>query len=353
MKNAIAFTWLLAFFAHATNAQIGVKQLQPFLNGLTLIDTSGPGLKQASGDILLELAPEGLDENETLVLLHNEKGRLSKVSENADLLMGKEMLGISGGNYPSLSGNILSVDYTTGSNSGQSNISMKFERDKDGRYYFKEYTSVELNFGVEDLFSRQRITAAQTGKIDFQEADEPKIIEMAKVKPSPKDIGEPLYQAGQRYAKYVPEGFALAAFAEGDLNLDAYKKDLLLVLYNEETCAIRLLMQQKDGSYQIAQTNNVLIVPNETFNVNNLRAVIKNGYFTIEQRIATDASDFDHRYLTFVYDAKDRNWYLHRFDVEHYAGFDPKPSTNVTHLTKKDFGQIPFQTIDRPPDARR
>src|SRR5690606_22180539 len=84
--------------------------------------------------------------------------------------MGKDLLGISGGNYPELSVNILSVDYTLGSGSSQSDISIVFEKDKDGDYEFKEYTSVTRNYGKEDVSARQKITAAQTGKIFFSEA---------------------------------------------------------------------------------------------------------------------------------------------------------------------------------------
>ncbi|CAL1518725.1 hypothetical protein [Chitinophaga sp. MM2321] len=352
MKIAILSALLLGYCIIKVNAQITEKQLNPFLNGLRLVEASGEGLKQSSGDILLELASKEQDTNETLVLFRNEKGKLKKIAENSELLMSKELLGVSGGNYPGLSGNKISIDYTLGSNSAVSDISIVFEKGSDGNYYFKEYTAVTRNYGVENLFARQQITAQQTGKINFSAASESKFFERSKTNPMPEDTGEPVYKASERYAKYIPVGWRLAAFADGDLNLDGFKKDLLFILYNEDSCHIQLLLQQGNGSYKVAQTNTQLIIPNETFNVNNLKTVIKNGYFTIEQRIATDDTNFDHRYSTFKFDTANKNWLLHRFDVEHFSGFNPKPSTNVTHLAQQNFGKISFEKLDHIPTGR-
>jgi len=76
-------------------------------------------------------------------------------------------LGVSGGNYPELSGDILSVNYTLGSGSSQSDVSIVFEKNKNGNYKFKEYDSVTRNYGKEDVSARQKITAAQIGEIFF------------------------------------------------------------------------------------------------------------------------------------------------------------------------------------------
>jgi hypothetical protein len=347
MKIEILSVLLLGCCILRANAQITEKQLKPFLNGLRLVEASGDGLKQSSGDILLELASKEPDDNQTLILFRNEKGKLKKIAENRDLLMNKDMLGVSGGNYPELSGNKLSVDYTLGSNSAQSDVSIVFEKGSNGNYYFKAYTSISRNYGVENLFARKKITAQQTGKISFEKASESKIFESSKINPHPHDTDEPVYKASQRYSKYIPQGSQLATFAEGDLNLDEFKNDLLLVLSNEESCRIQLLLQQKDGSYKKAQTNTKLITPDDTFNVNNLKAVIKNGYFTIERRIATDEVNFDHRYSTFKYDTAQKNWLLYRYDVVHFSGFNPKP--NVTHLRQQDFGKNSFEKLDHTP----
>jgi len=279
------------FFNSSAFAQIKPEQFKPFIGNQKIIGSSGPGLTAASGDIFLELSDADNPDVETVMLLRNSNGKLSKIAENATLLMGQEILGASGGNYPDLSGNILSVDYTLGNNSSQSDVSIVFEKSGDGNYYFKEYTSKTRNYGVENLFARARITQQETGKITFSEASESKILQKSSANALPD---EPDDKAAQPYAAYIPDGWRLAASAKGDLNLDGFKEDLLLVLYNEESCQIQLLMQQKDGKYKTAQENAVLIIPDETFNINNLKTVVKNGFFTVEQRVAINDNDFDH-----------------------------------------------------------
>lgn len=350
MKPTILSLFLLCCGIITANAQISEKQLKPFITkGYTLADASGDGLKKSSGDILLELVSDEPDVMETLILLHNEKGKLKKMAENSSLLMGKGMLGVSGSNYPYLSGRVLSVDYSLGSNSAVSDVSIKFEKAKDGQYKFKEYTGSTKNYGVENLKERQKITAAQTGTINFSDATENLILKKANTKTKAENNDEPVSKAQNRYAKYIPNGFRLATFAEGDLNLDALKKDIVLVVYNENGCQIKLLIQQSKSTYHTDQTNNKLIDVEETFNAKNLKAVIKNGYFTIEQRVATGDNNFDQRYITFKYDATQKTWLLHRFDVEHYSGFNTKPSKEVTHLTKNEFGNLLFSKMDHLP----
>ena len=338
----------------AADAQITEKQLAPFIGeGYHLIDTSGPGLQNSSGDILLELGAADNPDVETLLLLRNTEGKLTKITENSNLLMGQEILGVSGMNYPSLSGGVLSVAYTLGSNSVQSDITLMFEKNTEGVYVFKTYTMVERNYGVENLFARQQITAQQTGTINFSEASESFVLDRAGVHPASNEAEHPVYKAAQRYAEYIPEGWQLAAYATGDLNLDSEKEDLLLVLYSGDECEIQLLTQQKSGGFQVAATNSTLLVPDETFNSNNLKAVVKNGYCTVEQRVPTGELDFDHRYLTFKYQAADKTWYLHRYDVEHFSGFNPQPAAHTTHLTPQQFGTLAFEQLDYIPGDYR
>jgi len=53
--------------------------------------------------------------------------------------------------------------------------------------------------------------------------------------------------------------------------------------------------------------------------------------------------------ITFKYDTARKNWLLHRFDVEHYAGFNPQPGADVLHLTKNEFGTLSFPDIRNLP----
>ncbi|MGX9985459.1 hypothetical protein [Soonwooa purpurea] len=349
MRTTLFILQLLCLGIVTSNAQISEKQLQPFIpKGYTLADTSGNGLKKPSGDILLELISNEFNDFETLILLHNEKGKLTQIAENSGLMMSKELYGVSGGNYPSLSGTVLSIDYSIGSSSSLSDISIRFEKTKDGSYLFKQYTSITKNHGVEDLKARQKITAAQTGKINFSDATEELILKKAGI--HSVENNEIFFDKDQpQFGKYIPDDFQLAAFAEGDLNADEWKKDAVLLSFNKNQCNIQLLLQQKNGTYNTAQTNTKLMDVDATFNPNNLKLVVKNGYFTIEQKVPVGDNHFDQRYITFKYDVAQKNWFLHRFDVEHYSGFDTKPSKDVTHLTTKEFGKISFTEIQNLP----
>lgn len=169
-RNLLITIILMLIFTISVSAQIKPEKFDLFIGQMEIIDSSGPGLKSESGDILLELKDDENPDFETLMILRNTKGKLTKITENSGLLVARELLGISGGNYPELSGNTLSIDYSLGSGSALSDISIAFERDKNGDYVFKEYTSVTRNYGKEDVSARKKIKAAQTGKILFSEA---------------------------------------------------------------------------------------------------------------------------------------------------------------------------------------
>lgn len=194
MKHIYSFPIILMLISTiSVSAQIKPEKFKPFIGQQEIIDSSGPGLKSDSGDILLELKDDENPDFETLMILRNTKGKLTKTAENSELMMGKDLLGISGGNYPELSGNILSVDYTLGSGSSQSDISIVFEKDKNGDYEFKEYTSVTRNYGKEDVSARQKIRAAQTGEIFFSEALSEEFI-LKKAKSANTKTGKNDYQ---------------------------------------------------------------------------------------------------------------------------------------------------------------
>ncbi len=330
-------------------AQISMKAFKPFTDGRTITDTLLNGSLQNPEEILLILSSNEVDGNEKMILLHNSKGKLTKIAENEELIMNTSLLGVFGNNYPSFFRNNIFVSYLIGSNSSSSEVSIQFEKNEDdGNYYFKQYLLKNYNFGVENLFSRQKITNSQTGKIRFSEATENMILEKSHSN-TLLDKAESDYATTKKYTKFIPEGWRLAMVTEGNLNLDDYKKDALLILYNNEDSRIQPLLQQKDGSYKPTSSNDYLIITDETFNVNNIKSIIKNGYFTIEQRIATDDLDYDHRYITFKYDTKTKRYFLHRYDVEHFSGFDTIPSATVTHLTKDNFGFILFEDLDYTP----
>lgn len=349
MKKTFLFLLLACIVSASISAQISIKDFKPFIGNQKLVDTLFNGSRQDPKEVLLILIDNEEDDFQKMILLQNTKGKLEKIAENDELIMNLGMLGVLGNNYSTFSENVIDVAYSLGSNSASSDVSIQFEKNKrDGNYYFKAYYLINYNFGVENLFTREMITNLQTGEIKFSEATEELIFRRAKLIPL-ADSTVPLYKTAKDFAKYTPQDWNFAKFSEGDLNLDNYKKDLLLMLYNEDHFKIELLMEQKEGGYKTVAVNDKLIKLDDTFNINNFKAVIKNGYFTIEQRIATADENFDQRYLTFKYDAASQSWLLHRYDVEHYSGFNTKPSADIIHLTKRDFGIIPFKDLDNPP----
>lgn len=331
------------------------SEFQPFVPaGFTFESAIGPGLKEPNGDILMLVKNQDFDDFLTLILLRKSKGRLVKLAENGGLLMNKDLLGIAGGNYPDLDQKSLTLAYTLGSNSGQSEISIVFEKNNDENYYFKEYTLATYNYGVENLFKRQLFTAKETGSIPFATATEAAIL--AHAKPAAED-DEKLEKAKSAYKKYIPKNWQLGAAATGDLNEDAFKKDLLLFVYHEKEVSVQLLLEQKDGSYQVAKKNNLLFSMSEDLNIRNVRVAVKNGFLTIEQRVALadlayedGGAGFVHRYFTFKYDPAKKEWLTYRYGVEKYQGFDSQPLKKATQYTQGQIGRIPFQQVTNYPD---
>ena len=348
MKKILFILLAFGLSTRIMHAQINPKKFRPFIGQQEIINSSGPGLKASSGDILLELKEPDDEDTRTLLVLRMQNGNLKKIASNSNLLMGPGMLGASGGGSATLSNNTLSVDYGIGSGSAYSSITIDFVKGSDGQYYFQNYISSTSNYGVENLFAREQITSSQTGKIDFEIASENLILE--KGGETVKTTEESINENEKQFIKYIPEDWLLAGIAVGDLNKDAYKKDALLMLYNETDCMFQLLLQEPNGKYKKSALNTTLIGPDGDFNINNFKLVIKNGFFTVEQRVATLDDNFDHRYLTFKYNASVKNWMIHRYAVEHYSGFNPKPNANVTQVNKEDLGDITFEKIDHFPD---
>lgn len=172
--------------ATSANAQITTEQLKPFIGELKLVSSLGPGLDDASGDILLLLEDAEYNDFLTLVLVRNTKGKLKLIVQNDGLLMAQSMLGNSGDNVPYLGADLLFADYNMGSNSSYSSVSMVFKKDKKGDYYFHEYHSRTSHYGEEDPNERVYITATQIGRLAFKDATEEGILEKAKSKPQEK-----------------------------------------------------------------------------------------------------------------------------------------------------------------------
>lgn len=181
MKKLIFSVLFSLVTVYLVSAQISEKQLKPFIpKGFTLANTYGDGIKQPSGDILLELSSNEGGDFQKLILIHNEKGKLTKIAENPGLVMVNDMLGDSGGNSLSLSENTLKINYSQGTFGYLRQVSIIFKKEKEGQYYLSSYASSLSERGKENKKERLRIAASQIGKINFSNATDDLILEKAK-----------------------------------------------------------------------------------------------------------------------------------------------------------------------------
>lgn len=348
MKQFIRLVLLILFFVPVSlAAQVTESRLKKFVGNENITNVSGPGLTAHSGDILVTIEDEDILD---IILIRSKNGKLSILARNNNLLMGRDMLGNSGGSSPRLERDFLYADYFIGSNSGFSNISMVFEKRGDD-YFFSRYHSQTYNYGAENYFARTGITEEQTGTINFKDASEAGILEKADKQETDSFSSYSFIKKGlDKFSNWIPSGYELASYAEGDLNSDPNKKDAVLWLYNKDEghCLIQLLLQQNSGTYNKSGSNKMLFDVDDNFNPANTRTVVKNGFFTLEQRVG-NGPDFDHRYFTFKYNVPAKNWLLHRYDVEHFSAFNPIADENVSHLSVNDFGVWDFEKLDFAP----
>ena len=363
MNTKVLSLFLLCFGFIAAQAQISEKQLKPFIpKGFTYTEASGEGVKNSSGDILVK-AKANDQLSYTLILLRKDNGKLSKIAENENLIIDSDGAGTV------LNGSFLTVKSFVGSSSYTNDIEMMFIKAPDGQYYFDKYENSERDYGIENLFHRISGTSSQTGKINFKDANIDELANQIKSnQTTEKEIPKTI-------VKLAPKGWAIAVWTQGDLNLDNYKNDILLLLKkeNEENkTALKLYLQQSNGSYKEAASNTQLFSftedlagkdPNFGYNgglnFNNIRLVANKGFFTIERRIPNYTNNdykegrndipfyrnFFHQYYTFKYDGTAKNWFSHRYGVGFYSGFNSKPE-NTTQYTQLQIGAMAFNQVN-------
>ncbi len=155
---------------------------------------------------------------------------------------------------------------------------------------------------------------------------------------------------------HIPSNHKILYLVEGDLNRDNDLDILLALMHEKEADAsntgknidrpLLLLVNTGNGRYRLAARNNKAIycyscggVYGDPF----LRMVVKNGYFTIEH-YGGSAWRWTHL-ITFKYNTKKRNWFLHRVGGESYHTSNPDKRTK-NMKTVKDFGIVPFNQYD-------
>jgi len=172
--------------------------------------------------------------------------------------------------------------------------------------------------------------------------------------------------SNEKLKSFIPKGYEAIAEKKGNLNLDK-TEDCILVLRNvtEETTSnmdegkpdkriVLLLLGQKDGSYKLAYKNqNVAdcIDCGGVFGDPFSGISIKNGYFSIEHKIA--GGHHWEQIITFKFNKTKNNWYLYK---DHFINYvlnksnDPNAEALIADVDKlktvKDFGEISFQNFN-------
>lgn len=172
--------------------------------------------------------------------------------------------------------------------------------------------------------------------------------------------------SNEKLKSFIPKGYEAIAEKKGNLNLDK-TEDCILVLrkVTEETTSnmdegkpdkriVLLLLGQKDGSYKLAYKNqNVAdcIDCGGVFGDPFSGISIKNGYFSIEHKIA--GGHHWEQIITFKFNKTKNNWYLYK---DHFINYvlntsnDPNAEALIADVDKlktvKDFGEISFQNFN-------
>lgn len=315
----------------------------------TYFKASGPGLKSTNGDILLTLKNKNWTQNGLLIILRKTNGKLQKIAENGKLFLDDDHdnLGSLGYCEAKLQGNTITFEINIGRYSYLNKEWYYYQKDADGQYYLNKYQSSYSEHGAENLFGREEFTAKEIGKINFSQVDEITMNEVKVTANRPSNEGISIEEGlFRRIESVTPQSLQPTVFAKGDLNSDAQKEDIIAIGYDEdrEDISILLFLQQANGKYKLAAANSTLLqtTPEGFYREKNFRLAIKNGFFTIEQRITTEESDFEHQYFTFKYDAASKDWFSHRYGVEFFSGFNQKTVKPTQTYELAQIGKIPF-----------
>ncbi len=154
-------------------------------------------------------------------------------------------------------------------------------------------------------------------------------------------------QAGG-WQNLVPPGFTILDSASGDINRDGLR-DYVVILKNDDeeeigdtTRPLLLITGRAGGSFQLAERNdNVVMCKNcgGAFGDPYAAIVIKNNYFSIEHYGGSNWRWT--RVITFRYDAKTKNFLLHRDAGTSWHNSNIEKTEEHVYR-KQDFGKKVF-----------
>ena len=156
------------------------------------------------------------------------------------------------------------------------------------------------------------------------------------------------YSQPQTLGFFIPADFSILDSASGDINKDG-KKDLLLILKNsqEENIGdtlrpLLVLLGAGKESFELAARNDSVVLCKAcggVFGDPYAGITVKNSFFSIEHYGGSNLRWT--RIITFRYDVKTRQIYLHRDAGESFHVEDPEKTKPYTY-TKEDYGKLLF-----------
>ncbi len=156
------------------------------------------------------------------------------------------------------------------------------------------------------------------------------------------------YAQLQTLQSFIPADYSILDSASGDINKDG-KKDMLVILkYNDEENSgdtvrplLVLLGSGKDLYELTAQSDSVVLCKacGGVFGDPYAGMTVKNNFFSIEHYGGSNWRWT--RIITFRYDVKTGNIYLHRDAGESFHVDDPDKTKPYTY-TKEDYGKLLF-----------
>ena len=156
------------------------------------------------------------------------------------------------------------------------------------------------------------------------------------------------YGQPQTLGSFVPADFSILDSASGDINKDG-KKDVLVILKNNQEenngDTVRpLIVLLGDGKdlYELAARNDSVVLCRAcggVFGDPYAGITVKNNFFSIEHYGGSNWRWT--RIITFRYDAKTSQIYLHRDAGESFHVEDPEKTRPYTY-TKEDYGKLLF-----------
>lgn len=152
----------------------------------------------------------------------------------------------------------------------------------------------------------------------------------------------------QKFREFIPAGFSLLDSASGDINKDG-NSDFLIILKNDQeetsmdtTRPLLLLLGKGNGLYKLEARNDSVVLCRGcggVFGDPYAGVTVKNNFFSVEHY--GGSSWRWTRIITFRYDAKTKQIFLHRDAGESFHVENPE-KTKAYAYTKEDYGRLLF-----------